>query len=63
MFLDIHSHSMSSDANIKKVFNLDITENTLDEDLEHFFEGNESVSIGIHPWSVSEEMFFEQIGC
>jgi TatD DNase family protein len=61
MFLDIHTHSLSSDANIKKVFNLDITTSTLGEDLELFFGGNESVSVGIHPWSVSEEMFFEQI--
>ncbi|MCP9761696.1 TatD family hydrolase [Lacihabitans soyangensis] len=61
MFLDIHTHSLSSDANIKKVFNLDITVNTLGEDLKHFFGENESVSVGIHPWSVSEELFFEQI--
>lgn len=61
MFLDIHSHSMSSDANIKKVFNLDITGSTLSEDLEHFFGENESVSIGIHPWSVSEDSFLEQL--
>jgi TatD DNase family protein len=61
MFLDIHTHSLSSDANIKKIINLDITANTLSEDLEHFFGENESVSVGIHPWSVSEEMLFEQI--
>jgi TatD DNase family protein len=61
MFLDIHTHSLTSDANIKKVFNLDITVNTLGEDLEHFFGENESVSVGIHPWSVSEELFFEQM--
>ena len=61
MFLDIHTHSLSSDANIKKVFNLDITASTLGEDLELFFGENESVSVGIHPWSVSEESFFEQL--
>lgn len=61
MFLDIHTHSLSSDANIKKVFNLDITASTLGKDLEHFFGDSESVSVGIHPWSVSEESFFEQI--
>lgn len=61
MFLDIHTHSLSSDANIKKVFNLDITAGTLGEDLEHFFGENESVSVGIHPWSVSEDLFFEQL--
>lgn len=61
MFLDIHSHSMSSDANIKKVFNLDITLTSLGYDLDHFFGGNESVSVGIHPWSVSEESFLDQL--
>lgn len=61
MFLDIHTHSLSSDANIKKVFNLDINAGTLGEDLEHFIGENESVSVGIHPWSVSEDLFFEQL--
>ncbi len=61
MFLDIHSHSMSFDANIKKVFNLDITLSSLGYDLDHFFGENESVSVGIHPWSVSEESFLDQL--
>lgn len=61
MFLDIHTHSQTFDANIKKVFNLDITVSALGEDLECFFGENESVSVGIHPWSVSEESFFEQL--
>lgn len=61
MFLDIHTHSQTFDANIKKVFNLDITVSALGEDLEYFFGENESVSVGIHPWSVSEESFFEQL--
>jgi TatD DNase family protein len=52
---------LSSDANIKKVFNLDINAGTLGEDLEHFIGENESVSVGIHPWSVSEDLFFEQL--
>jgi TatD DNase family protein len=33
----------------------------LGADLEFFFGENESVSVGIHPWSVSEELFFEQL--
>lgn len=61
MFLDLHTHSLTSDPKIKKVFNLDITASILGEDLEHFFGENESVSVGIHPWSVSEELFFEQL--
>ncbi len=61
MFLDIHTHSRSSDANIKKVFNSDITASSLGADLELFFGENESVSVGIHPWSVSEELFSEQL--
>jgi TatD DNase family protein len=33
----------------------------LGADLEFFFGENESVSVGIHPWSVSEELFSEQL--
>jgi TatD DNase family protein len=40
---------------------LDITASSLGADLELFFGENESVSVGIHPWSVSEELFSEQL--
>ena len=61
MFLDIHSHNSYSDANLKKLFNLDISTDALSMDLEEFFGENKSVSVGIHPWSVSEEAFGEQL--
>jgi TatD DNase family protein len=54
MLVDIHSHQIISEPNIKKLFNLDITEDILNFDLERFFGNNISVSVGIHPWSVIE---------
>ena len=54
MLVDIHSHQIASEPNIKKLFNLDINEEVLNFDLESFFGNNTSVSVGIHPWSVSE---------
>lgn len=54
MLVDIHSHQIASEPNIKKLFNLDITEEVLNFDLESYFGNNTSVSVGIHPWSVSE---------
>jgi TatD DNase family protein len=54
MLVDIHSHQITSESNIKKIFNLDITEDILNFDLESFFGNSISVSVGIHPWSVIE---------
>lgn len=61
MFLDIHTHYAASDANIKKLFNLDITEADLAKEFEVFFDQQTSISLGIHPWSVSEEHWYEQL--
>jgi TatD DNase family protein len=61
MFLDIHTHNAAFDANIKKLFNLDITMADLAKEFEFFFEEHASVSLGIHPWSVSEEHWNEQL--
>ena len=54
MLVDIHSHQIASEPNIKKLFNLDINEEVLNFDLESFFGNNTSVSVVNHTWSVSE---------
>ena len=61
MLVDIHSHQTASKPNIKKLFNLDIKEEALESEIEVFFGENTSVSIGIHPWSVSVDRWSEQL--
>jgi TatD DNase family protein len=61
MLIDFHTHQNTSEPNIKKLFNLDINEEVLELDFESFFGSNPSVSVGIHPWSVSVEKYDLQL--
>jgi TatD DNase family protein len=62
MYLDFHTHQdHSANPNIRKIYNLDISKESILEDFDSFFLGKEIVSAGIHPWSVNEETIDAQL--